>query len=234
MTGGRLKRVAKYLGDEDFCFTYGDGLSDVNISELVRFHKEQGSLATVTAVQPPGRFGLLDVQGDKVVEFNEKPLGDGGWINGGYFVLSPKVIERIEEDATSWESEPLKGLAADGELTIFKHKGFWQPMDTLRDKNQLEELWDVGKAPWRGWCLIHRSGRASGFLSQAIQALKAVGSAWGGNTLELRSLVILWNLQLCHLYLKLPMLAKVCNPFLVTSEITRSYQKRFRNPSPMW
>ena len=151
MTGGRLKRVAKYLGDEDFCFTYGDGLSDVNISELVRFHKEQDSLATVTAVQPPGRFGLLDVQGDKIVEFNEKPLGDGSWINGGYFVLSPKVIERIEGDATSWESEPLKGLAADGELTVFKHKGFWQPMDTLRDKNQLEELWDVGKAPWRVW-----------------------------------------------------------------------------------
>ena len=151
MTGGRLKRVAKYLGDEDFCFTYGDGLSDVNISELVHFHKEQGSLATVTAVQPPGRFGLLDVQGDKIVEFNEKPLGDGGWINGGYFVLSPKVIERIEDDATSWESEPLKGLASDGELTVFKHKGFWQPMDTLRDKNQLEELWDATKAPWRVW-----------------------------------------------------------------------------------
>ena len=151
MTGGRLKRVTKYLGDEDFCFTYGDGLSDVNISELVSFHKEQGSLATVTSVQPPGRFGLLDVQGEKIVEFNEKPLGDGSWINGGYFVLSPKVIERIEGDATSWESEPLKGLAADGELTVFKHKGFWQPMDTLRDKNQLEELWDADKAPWRAW-----------------------------------------------------------------------------------
>ena len=151
MTGGRLKRVTNYLGDEDFCFTYGDGLSDVNISELVRFHKEQGSLATVTAVQPPGRFGLLDVQEEKVVEFNEKPLGDGSWINGGYFVLSPKVIERIEGDATSWESEPLKGLAEDGELTVFKHQGFWQPMDTLRDKNQLEELWDADKAPWRIW-----------------------------------------------------------------------------------
>jgi len=151
MTGGRLKRVTNYLGDEDFCFTYGDGLSDVNISELVRFHKEQGSLATVTAVQPPGRFGLLDVQEEKVVEFNEKPLGDGSWINGGYFVLSPKVIERINGDATSWESEPLKGLAEDGELTVFKHQGFWQPMDTLRDKNQLEELWDADKAPWRIW-----------------------------------------------------------------------------------
>jgi len=135
MTGGRLKRVTNYLGDEDFCFTYGDGLSDVNISELVRFHKEQGSLAT----------------GEKIVEFNEKPLGDGSWINGGYFVLSPKVIERIEGDATSWESEPLKGLAEDGELTVFKHQGFWQPMDTLRDKNQLEELWDADKAPWRVW-----------------------------------------------------------------------------------
>lgn len=151
MTGGRLKRVTNYLGDEDFCFTYGDGLSDVNISELVRFHKEQGSLATVTAVQPPGRFGLLDVQEEKVVEFNEKPLGDGSWINGGYFVLSPKVIERINGDATSWESEPLKGLAEDGELTVYKHQGFWQPMDTLRDKNQLEELWDADKAPWRIW-----------------------------------------------------------------------------------
>ena len=151
MTGGRLKRVGKYLGDEDFCFTYGDGLSDVNISELVRFHKEKGSLATVTAVQPPGRFGLLDVQGEKIVEFNEKPLGDGSWINGGYFVLSPRVIERIEGDATSWESEPLKGLAEDRELTVFKHQGFWQPMDTLRDKNQLEELWDTDKAPWRVW-----------------------------------------------------------------------------------
>ena len=151
MTGGRLKRVTNYLGDEDFCFTYGDGLSDVNISELVRFHKEQGSLATETAVQPPGRFGLLDVQEEKVVEFNEKPLGDGSWINGGYFVLSPKVIERINGDATSWESEPLKGLAEDGELTVYKHQGFWQPMDTLRDKNQLEELWDADKAPWRIW-----------------------------------------------------------------------------------
>ncbi|PIW44368.1 MAG: glucose-1-phosphate cytidylyltransferase [Zetaproteobacteria bacterium CG12_big_fil_rev_8_21_14_0_65_54_13] len=151
MTGGRLKRVAEYLGDEDFCFTYGDGVSNVNVSELIRFHKEQGCLATVTAVQPPGRFGSLDFQDKKIVDFEEKPHGDGGWINGGYFVLSPKVIERIEGDATSWELAPLKSLAAEGELAAFKHDGFWQPMDTLRDKTHLEALWDAGEAPWKVW-----------------------------------------------------------------------------------
>lgn len=151
MTGGRLRRVAEYLGDEDFCFTYGDGVSDVNVSELIRFHNEQGCLATVTAVQPPGRFGSLDMSGHKIVDFEEKPHGDGGWINGGYFVLSPKVIERIDGDATSWEQAPLRGLAADGDLAAFKHDGFWQPMDTLRDKTHLEELWASGKAPWKVW-----------------------------------------------------------------------------------
>ncbi|PJA33863.1 MAG: glucose-1-phosphate cytidylyltransferase [Zetaproteobacteria bacterium CG_4_9_14_3_um_filter_53_7] len=151
MTGGRLKRVADYIGDEDFCFTYGDGVSDVDVSSLIRFHKEQGCLATVTAVQPPGRFGSLDLQGKKIVDFEEKPHGDGGWINGGYFVLSPRVIERIDGDATSWELAPLKGLAADGELAAFKHDGFWQPMDTLRDKTLLEELWSSDKAPWKVW-----------------------------------------------------------------------------------
>ncbi|OIO72241.1 MAG: glucose-1-phosphate cytidylyltransferase [Zetaproteobacteria bacterium CG_4_9_14_3_um_filter_49_83] len=151
MTGGRLKRVADYIGDEEFCFTYGDGVSDVDISSLIHFHKEQGCLATVTAVQPPGRFGSLDLQGKKIVDFEEKPHGDRGWINGGYFVLSPKVIERIAGDATSWELAPLKTLAADGELAAFKHDGFWQPMDTLRDKTLLEELWGTGRAPWKVW-----------------------------------------------------------------------------------
>ncbi|EAU54379.1 glucose-1-phosphate cytidylyltransferase [Mariprofundus ferrooxydans] len=151
MTGGRLRRVADYLGDEDFCFTYGDGVSDVNVSELIRFHKAQGCLASVTAVQPPGRFGSLDMSGHKIVDFEEKPHGDGGWINGGYFVLSPKVIKRIDGDATSWEQAPLRGLAADGELAAFKHDGFWQPMDTLRDKTHLEELWASGEAPWKVW-----------------------------------------------------------------------------------
>jgi len=151
MTGGRLKRVASYIGDEDFCFTYGDGVSDVNISELVRFHGEQGCLATVTAVQPPGRFGSLDVSGCKILDFEEKPNGDGSWINGGYFVLSSKVLERIEGDDISWEQQPLKSLAADGELSAYKHDGFWQPMDTLRDKTYLEELWNSDKAPWKAW-----------------------------------------------------------------------------------
>jgi glucose-1-phosphate cytidylyltransferase len=150
-TGGRLKRVARYLDNEDFCFTYGDGVSDIDIGKLVEFHKQEGCLATLTAVQPPGRFGALMMLGEKVKAFEEKPQGDGAWINGGFFVLSPKVIERIEGEATSWELEPLKGLAADGELAAFKHYGFWQPMDTLRDKTHLEELWDSGEAPWKVW-----------------------------------------------------------------------------------
>ncbi|OIO71314.1 MAG: glucose-1-phosphate cytidylyltransferase [Zetaproteobacteria bacterium CG1_02_53_45] len=151
MTGGRLKRVAEYLDDEDFCFTYGDGVSDVNVSELIRFHRDQGCLATVTAVQPPGRFGSLDMSGHNIIDFEEKPHGDGAWINGGYFVLSPKVIERIESDSTSWELQPMKSLAADGQLMAYKHEGFWQPMDTQRDKTQLEALWDNDNAPWKAW-----------------------------------------------------------------------------------
>jgi glucose-1-phosphate cytidylyltransferase len=151
MTGGRLKRVRDYVGDEEFCFTYGDGVSDVNIPELVRFHRESGSPATMTAVQPPGRFGALDLDGDRVTGFQEKPLGDGGWINGGYFVLSPAVFDYIEGDSTSWEASPLQSLAAEGKLHAFKHRGFWQAMDTLRDKNHLEHLWGTGKAPWKVW-----------------------------------------------------------------------------------
>ncbi|MDP3577806.1 glucose-1-phosphate cytidylyltransferase [Methyloversatilis sp.] len=152
MTGGRLKRVADYVAeDEDFCFTYGDGVADVNISEAIRFHRAHGKLATVTAVQPPGRYGALQMQGDSVNGFAEKPRGDGGLINGGFFVLSPRCIARIAGDATSWEVEPLSGLAADGELKAYTHQGFWQPMDTLREKNLLETLWASGQAPWKVW-----------------------------------------------------------------------------------
>ncbi len=148
-TGGRLKRVAGYLDDEDFCFTYGDGLSDVDVGALIDFHTENKHLATVTAVQPPGRFGALDVEGDMVARFQEKPQGDGGWVNGGFFVLSPKTLDYISGDSTVWEQEPLARLAADGELGAFRHSGFWQPMDTLRDKNLLEQLWSTGRAPWK-------------------------------------------------------------------------------------
>jgi glucose-1-phosphate cytidylyltransferase len=151
MTGGRLKRVASYLDNEDFCFTYGDGVSDVDIRKLIQFHKTGGLKATVTAVQPPGRFGSLDFDGELVRGFKEKPVGDGGWINGGFFVLSPSVIELIADDATTWEREPLEALAKAGQLRAFQHAGFWQPMDTLRDKTQLEELWASGKAPWKTW-----------------------------------------------------------------------------------
>lgn len=151
LTGGRLKRVRDYLGDEDFCFTYGDGVSDVDIGQVIAMHKDKQRLATLTGVQPPGRFGALDLQGDRVNSFVEKPHGDGGWINGGFFVLSPKVIDLIEGDRTTWENEPMEQLAREGQLTAYLHKGFWQPMDTLRDKNQLEELWLSGKAPWKVW-----------------------------------------------------------------------------------
>lgn len=151
MTGGRLKKVGKYLGDEDFCFTYGDGVSDVNITELVKHHKEQGRLATVTAVQPPGRFGMLDFEHNRVQGFKEKPQGDGAWINGGFFVLSPKVLSYIDNDKTSWEQEPMNALASGGELSAYMHNGFWQPMDTLRDKVHLEDLWNKNKAPWKVW-----------------------------------------------------------------------------------
>lgn len=152
LTGGRLKRVAGYLQGEDaFCFTYGDGVSDVDISAEIVFHKNHGKLATVTAVQPPGRYGALQISSGQVTGFIEKPRGDGGLINGGFFVLSPRCIDRIANDQSSWEGEPLAGLAADGQLMAFEHAGFWQPMDTLREKNLLEDLWQTGKAPWKVW-----------------------------------------------------------------------------------
>lgn len=152
MTGGRLKRVASYLEGEDaFCFTYGDGVANVDVTASVAFHRGHGKLATITAVQPPGRFGALQLDGSDVRGFTEKPLGEGGLINGGFFVLSPRCLDRITGDATSWEAEPLTGLAADGELMAFAHPGFWQPMDTLREKELLENLWDTGRAPWKVW-----------------------------------------------------------------------------------
>jgi len=152
MTGGRLKRVADYVkGEEPFCFTYGDGVASVDIGALVAFHRRHGKLATVTAVQPSGRYGALDMNGRAVRGFMEKPHGDSGWINGGFFVLSPKCLDYIAGDTTSWEGEPLTRLAATGELMAFEHTGFWQPMDTLRDKNHLEALWQGGNAPWKSW-----------------------------------------------------------------------------------
>jgi glucose-1-phosphate cytidylyltransferase len=151
-TGGRLKRIYEFLKNEnDFCFTYGDGVADVDIAELIHFHRKNSRMATVTAVQPPGRYGALKLEENSVSGFMEKPVGDGGWINGGFFVLSPDVIEYISGDQTSWEGDSLVRLAEEGELSAFKHFGFWQPMDTLRDKNQLEALWDTGKAPWKVW-----------------------------------------------------------------------------------
>ena len=152
MTGGRLKRVRDYLGEDDFCFTYGDGVSDVDVGKLLAYHREQGKLATVTAVQPPGRFGVLGIDDAGLVrEFYEKPHGEGGWINGGFFVLSPKVVDFIDADETSWEVEPMNRLAREGNLAAYHHDGFWQPMDTLRDRHHLEELWASGKAPWKTW-----------------------------------------------------------------------------------
>lgn len=151
MTGGRLKRVQQYLGDDPFCFTYGDGVGDIDITRLIRFHQEHGGLATLTATQPPGRFGALTMDSHKITGFQEKPQGDGGWINGGYFVLSPQVIDYIESDSTLWEREPMERLAGEGQMSAYRHEGFWQPMDTLRDKNQLEDLWTSGKAPWKVW-----------------------------------------------------------------------------------
>ena len=150
-TGGRLRRIASYLDNEDFCFTYGDGVSDVNIGKLIDFHQSRDTLATITAVQPPGRFGSLNVSGDKIDVFEEKPRGDGSWVNGGYFVLSPGVLDYVEGDRTVWEQEPLQKIAGNGHLGAFLHHGFWQPMDTLRDKNYLEELWTSGNAPWKVW-----------------------------------------------------------------------------------
>ncbi len=151
MTGGRVKRVLPYVGEETFCLTYGDGLADVDLTALIAFHRERGGLATVTAVQPPGRFGSLDVDGEQVRGFQEKPRGDGAWMNGGFFVLEPGVGDHIAGDATVWEQEPMRELAAGGQLSAYRHDGFWQAMDTLRERNQLEELWASGRAPWRSW-----------------------------------------------------------------------------------
>lgn len=151
MTGGRLKRVAEFLDDEPFCLTYGDGVSSINISESIRFHKSHGKEATLTATLPPGRFGALKFHGDRIEKFEEKPEGDGAYINGGFFVLNRSVIDRIKDDQTVWEQEPLRGLAEDGELMAFRHNGYWQPMDTLREKLKLEELWLSNKAPWKVW-----------------------------------------------------------------------------------
>jgi glucose-1-phosphate cytidylyltransferase len=152
MTGGRLKRVREYLDEDSFCFTYGDGVADVDVTNLITHHRNHGRLATVTSVQPPGRFGSLQIGSDAAVEgFQEKPQGDGIWINGGFFVLEPEVIDRIDGDSTIWEQELLRGLAAEGQLAAYHHHGFWQPMDTLRDRHHLEELWASGRAPWKLW-----------------------------------------------------------------------------------
>ena len=153
MTGGRLKRVRSLIGNEAFCLTYGDGVSDIDINELVDFHRKQGTMATLTAVQPPGRFGAFSLEEgiSKVGSFKEKPKGDGAWVNGGYFVLEPQAIDYVEDDRTVWEQEPLQNLARDGMLAAFRHGGYWQSMDTLRDKMVLEDLWVSGKAPWKIW-----------------------------------------------------------------------------------
>lgn len=152
MTGGRVKRVREYIGNEPFMLTYGDGVADVNISELVAYHQAHGKLATVTSIQPAGRFGALDLDNDNLVHgFQEKPKGDGAWINGGFFVMEPQVLDYIVDDATILEKDPLEGLAKDRQLVAYKHSGFWQPMDTLRDKMHLEELWKSGRAPWKTW-----------------------------------------------------------------------------------
>jgi glucose-1-phosphate cytidylyltransferase len=150
-TGGRLKRVAPYLGDGTFCFTYGDGVAAVDVRALVEFHRRQGRIATVTAVQPPGRFGALDIEGQAITRFEEKPHGDGTWVNGGFFVLEPAALDHIEGDQTVWERGPLESLAASGQLSAYRHSGFWQPLDTLRDRVRLEELWQSGNPPWKVW-----------------------------------------------------------------------------------
>jgi glucose-1-phosphate cytidylyltransferase len=179
MTGGRLRRVREYLDPgESFCFTYGDGVGDIDIPRLVAFHKEQGRLATLTAVRPPGRFGALTLQaGQNVVGgFREKPQGDGSWINGGFFVLEPKVIDYVDGDATVWESEPLEQIAQQGQLAAFRHEGFWQPMDTLRDRKLLEDLWAGGRAPWKIW---RDEGAAAGTTQSATEADNTAGSMRG-------------------------------------------------------
>jgi glucose-1-phosphate cytidylyltransferase len=151
MTGGRLKKIQKYVEDDTFCFTYGDGLSNVNINKLINFHKKNNTKATVTAVQPPGRFGTLNISENKITNFKEKPAGDGNWINGGFFVLEPSVFDYIQNDSTLWEREPLENLAKENHLSAFRHSGFWQPLDTLRDKNYLDDLWTSNNAPWKIW-----------------------------------------------------------------------------------
>lgn len=151
MTGGRLKRIAPYLSDEDFCFTYGDGLSNVDINKVIELHQSQQNLATLTAIRPPARFGAIDVAENKITSFKEKPFGGSGWANGGFFVLSPKVIDYIDNDATVWEREPLESLAKEHRMGAYQHNDFWYAMDTLRDKNHLEELWASGNAPWKIW-----------------------------------------------------------------------------------
>jgi glucose-1-phosphate cytidylyltransferase len=153
MTGGRLRRVREYVGDETFCMTYGDGVSNVDISDLIRFHRAQGVYATLTAAQPPGRFGAfsLAANSSKITTFHEKPEGDGAWVNSGFFVLEPKVFDYVSDDSTVWEREPLERLANEGRLAAYKHHGFWQPMDSLRDRNVLENFWQSGKPPWRVW-----------------------------------------------------------------------------------
>jgi glucose-1-phosphate cytidylyltransferase len=151
MTGGRLKQIAPYLNDEDFCMTYGDGVANIDIKKLVAFHRSHGKLCTVSATRPPGRFGSLALEGTKVSRFEEKPLGDGGFINGGFFVLSPKCLDYIAGPLTTWEQDPMSRLAQEGQMQAYKHDGFWQPMDTIRDRNQLEDLWNTGKAPWKVW-----------------------------------------------------------------------------------
>lgn len=150
-TGGRLRRVKKYVGNETFCMTYGDGVGNVNVKEGIRLHQKQKTLATVTAVQPPGRFGALEVKKALVESFIEKPIGDGGWINGGFFVLEPKVLDLVKDDGVIWEREPLRKLASQKELSAYRHRGFWHPMDTIRDRQYLEELWASGRAPWKNW-----------------------------------------------------------------------------------
>jgi glucose-1-phosphate cytidylyltransferase len=150
-TGGRLKRVENYLDSETFCFTYGDGLADIDVTAQLAFHQTRAALATMCAVQPPGRFGAIDIQDNRITRFEEKPSGDGSWINGGFFILEPRVLDYIKGDATIWERDPLEALARDGQLSAYTHAGFWQPMDTLRDKLKLEELWQSGHAPWKVW-----------------------------------------------------------------------------------
>jgi len=151
LTGGRLGRVKKYVNNDTFCFTYGDGVADINISDLIKFHKSKKKTATITAVQPPGRFGILEIENDDVLKFKEKPEGDGNWINGGFFVLEPSVFDYIKGDSTTWEREPLEKLSHQRSLSVYKHKGFWHAVDTLRDRNYLEELWTSGKADWKTW-----------------------------------------------------------------------------------